>query len=322
MSIERETEYASQEERDAAEQFNTAQAIKRDEVSNLPPQPLDEAINNSEIQINEFQLTPEIQAKIMEKVKDINAHGTAFSSLTFAPSKDEIAFRERFSSVLEMGLLGTEGFGGDDLTREEFLKEWYENTRTKPVSYSEVYFNIIGRIDGVQGENQIAKTNIISSDGAGLLMDISRLKELPQGKYNDYERGKSKVTKTFSADRKKGIGYYTQTIGDWFRKPETGSRFDFKAPKFTGFVTPYRVAPRSLNGVIINSTNQEIINNYCETMIKVDKDKPERLMPVYNTSGDLLWPQRMSYEEVKAFVKERDSQKTEEIADAQAKESE
>jgi len=324
MPIDTETEYYSKEEQEAAEDFNKGQ-LAQVEIPAQPSSSIIKDINNvaqetseSNSENTEFKLTPEIKQIIMQKLKDIDADGTAFTSLSFAPYKDQNAIQERFGNVVEMGLLGTNGLGGDDLSKEEFVKDWYKTVRTNPVSHSEVYFNIVGRVEGIKRKNQIKNVHMITTDGVGLLMDISGLRELPQGKYNKYknsqEKFKYKASRTFSADRRnQGIGYYAQTMGDWFRKPELGSRLGFKVPAFTGFVTPYRIAPRFLQGAVVNSTDQEVINNYRDIMIAKDQDKPERLMPIYNTDGDLLWPEQMSHEEIKQQLNDR--KKLEEVKD-------
>jgi len=41
-------------------------------------------------------------------------------------------------------------------------------------------------------------------------------------------------------------------------------------------------------------------------MLEADKDRPDRLLPIYNIHGDLLWPNQMSHEGIKKFVEERD----------------
>jgi len=41
--------------------------------------------------------------------------------------------------------------------------------------------------------------------------------------------------------------------------------------------------------------------------LSANKDKKERLLPVYDVNGNLHWPKQMSYEEVKQYVKGRDS---------------
>ncbi len=41
-------------------------------------------------------------------------------------------------------------------------------------------------------------------------------------------------------------------------------------------------------------------------MLEQNKDKPERLLPVYDAFGNLHWPKQMPYEEVKEFVEKRD----------------
>jgi hypothetical protein len=44
-------------------------------------------------------------------------------------------------------------------------------------------------------------------------------------------------------------------------------------------------------------------------------------LPLFDLDGNLLWPKQMSYEEVKAFVAERDDKKAQESAEAGAPES-
>ena len=41
-------------------------------------------------------------------------------------------------------------------------------------------------------------------------------------------------------------------------------------------------------------------------------DHPERAIPVYDIYGNLLWPGKMTNEQVKQFVAERDKKKAEE----------
>ena len=41
------------------------------------------------------------------------------------------------------------------------------------------------------------------------------------------------------------------------------------------------------------------------------KDKLDRLVPIYDKQGNLLWPKQMSYEEVKEFVAQCDAKDSE-----------
>src|SRR5438552_4038892 len=49
------------------------------------------------------------------------------------------------------------------------------------------------------------------------------------------------------------------------------------------------------------------VSDITNTMVLVDKDKPNLLVPIYGKEGNLLWPKQMSYAEVKRFVAERDA---------------
>ncbi len=51
------------------------------------------------------------------------------------------------------------------------------------------------------------------------------------------------------------------------------------------------------------------VKKLTQAMMDVDKDKPERLIPIYDVYGNLWWPKQMSYEEVKKFVEERGKNK-------------
>ena len=60
----------------------------------------------------------------------------------------------------------------------------------------------------------------------------------------------------------------------------------------------------------VNKRVQEVVQAMCE----VDSDKPDRMVPVYNRAGDLLWPEHMSYKQVKKLVAERKKQKVQKEA--------
>jgi len=50
-----------------------------------------------------------------------------------------------------------------------------------------------------------------------------------------------------------------------------------------------------------------LLQQYVEAMLEANKDYPDRLIPIYNSQGDLLWPEQMSYEEVQQLVEERNA---------------
>ena len=50
---------------------------------------------------------------------------------------------------------------------------------------------------------------------------------------------------------------------------------------------------------------ERFINNFTK------KEKTDKLLPIYNEEGDLLWPKKMNYNEVKKFIEEGDKEKKE-----------
>jgi hypothetical protein len=99
-----------------------------------------------------------------------------------------------------------------------------------------------------------------------------------------------------------------------------------------GFFVTSRVAPRVFTGVVfecdfsrngendayeidydnLNAEEQHKVDTTAhklmKTMLRVYKDKPELLVPIYNINGDMYWPQRMKYADVKAYVSQKNQQ--------------
>ena len=57
--------------------------------------------------------------------------------------------------------------------------------------------------------------------------------------------------------------------------------------------------------------NSKRANEITSIMLKIYKGKEELLIPIYDFRGNLWWPKRMSYEEVKKFIEERNKNKKE-----------
>ena len=58
-----------------------------------------------------------------------------------------------------------------------------------------------------------------------------------------------------------------------------------------------------------SETNQEAALQIAQMMKRIDQDNVERILPIYDIDGNLLWPKQMSYEEVKQLETERDKDK-------------
>ncbi|MBI2028568.1 MAG: hypothetical protein HYT07_03060 [Candidatus Levybacteria bacterium] len=63
-----------------------------------------------------------------------------------------------------------------------------------------------------------------------------------------------------------------------------------------------------LNYIDFNATTvQETVDIVVTKMLEVNKDKPHLYIPVYGLSGDLYWPKRLKYEEVKALAQDTEA---------------
>lgn len=275
--------------------------------SEKPEEPSEESSDQSA----EFQLTPEIEEKVMEKVQDIDKYGTAFSSLSFQSSKDERETAGRLKDTLKTGLLGTSGNGGEEKNLDQRVQEWKQNARSWNIPVSQVWFNIVGRMSGISGEHQIKKSYMISINGAAIIFDLSDFQELPVATIrNIYQSGKPKehIVGTFSADTDRNIGYRMNEFKDRIVIGKNKHK-SHKVIDSMGFHTPFRISPKLFQGIVLAPYFSEVVDIYIKAMSESCNNKPEVLLPVYDLYGNLLWPRQMSYEEVKQFVAERDAKK-------------
>jgi hypothetical protein len=92
---------------------------------------------------------------------------------------------------------------------------------------------------------------------------------------------------------------YLGVVTDDFEKAE----MDF-SPETTGYFQP-----SSFRGVILYKPSEALLENLVQIMIDYKKksNSQDYLEPIYSLGGHLLWPKKMSYEEVKKFVAERDA---------------
>ncbi len=69
-----------------------------------------------------------------------------------------------------------------------------------------------------------------------------------------------------------------------------------------GYAGPARVAPRKFLGIVVSYPDpeqcQRAANDIAQVMLETDTNHPERLIPIYDISGNMLWPKNISYEEI------------------------
>ncbi|MFA6973134.1 MAG: hypothetical protein WC238_00145 [Parcubacteria group bacterium] len=91
-----------------------------------------------------------------------------------------------------------------------------------------------------------------------------------------------------------------------------------------GFTLSYRIPPRLFKGIVFQPDTDylkiekltpermsEETKNIALIMKEACGEKTELYLPIYDKTGNLLWPKQMSYEEVKKFVAERAEKKAE-----------
>jgi hypothetical protein len=95
----------------------------------------------------------------------------------------------------------------------------------------------------------------------------------------------------------------------------------------SGHVLFGRIPPRYFRGIVIQYFKsalghpanaeeetdpkiiQEKVDEIVHTMLTVDQDKPQLLLPIYDSGGNLLWPRHMTHEQVVEFVAEKSEEK-------------
>jgi hypothetical protein len=69
-----------------------------------------------------------------------------------------------------------------------------------------------------------------------------------------------------------------------------------------GFSLSSRVAPRRFRGLVCDEIHfQKVL----PIMLETYKDKPDLLVPIYDETGNLLWPKKMSFDEVKRAIEDK-----------------
>lgn len=249
--------------------------------------------------IEQSELDPEALQNVMAKVQDINAEGTAY---TFVRSKAYPGEKEmdpliRLELILQQGLKGTPTNKPTDQSHEEIRNpensRWYENARNK--KDASVHFNIIGRSRKPGDLEPITNINALSGYNSRfrIIFDMDSYKELDPM----YERG-AKEIKQFNHTFRANLGA-RMTKEQAIRGKEMVYDEQGRPMPITeyGFVASFRIAPRRFKGIVLSSPTEDL-QKVIEIMNKVDKEKPELLLPVYDSRGNLLWPKKMSYAEL------------------------
>lgn len=75
-----------------------------------------------------------------------------------------------------------------------------------------------------------------------------------------------------------------------------------------GFILTPRIPPRFFTGIILDrhpELGTSDAGGVANLMTETNRDNPDRLFPIYDIHGNLLWPKQMTYAEVKEFVEQK-----------------
>jgi hypothetical protein len=215
----------------------------------------------------------------------------------------------------------------------ENSKDW--QTKLKSGKENFVFFNIVGRglppSSEKKRKSEIGNTNYMSSDAIAILFDLSGYKEIEpsSGDYDNkknltYRTNSPTFTKVFDELKEK---YPDLKLGDdrlknYFPYGKNGEGFDDQGLPLVeteyGFRLSPRVPPRRFSGIVFEMekldhslASEDELSRRSEEIVSVmnESTKKNSLLPIYDTNGNLLWPKKMSYEEVRKFVAEREPKK-------------
>jgi len=287
-------------------------------------------------QVEQIKTPEELEAEkvVMEKVQDINREGTAFHAAPYSRGDSGEKKERLLRSIFSAGLLGF-CFSYDGAVRpyEEFRREdnkakiWIGTARMTKRNI--LNFNIVGR--SIRSISEIEGTGWFGSiRSVGFIFDLSEFSEDSPVLASEIDSPKSKFKFKFRTFRAVWRGYM---VGEWRRRfgdkkpghPDikkylqkhkaqswiTDEGFPIPHPD-DGFALTPRVKPRMLRGIVIGDLILEETPDVINVMKQCYEKKKQMMLPMYDQKGNLLWPRKMTYQEVKQFVAERDKKKAEE----------
>ena len=296
----------------------------------MPEKPTPEEFNKP-FEVKETQeQNPEILAKVMDKVIDISANGTAFTVLNGMPNSDEIKSEEDrqarykktdndFANLLRVGLLSPH-------IREELdAQSNRPKSRQGKIPISQGMRDYIRKAaPGLSGTSQQnVYISILSSSKGFIPRD-----RIEKGYFEDEEIKNPKIrTNTYweksriapiavAIDFKdyKAFDLSTMTQKKSHTLPTDQERQLPDAPGAGGthdVKVLNRIGPRHFLGVIMgkaelsDSEFENRLERLLSAMKEVDAKKPDRLLPFYDEYGNLLWPKKMTYKQLQEFVAQR-----------------
>jgi hypothetical protein len=196
---------------------------------------------------------------------------------------------------------------------------WTKDVRTKDLQEKikkerHVFFNIVGEFHNEDMGHRFDVLNEAQREW----LDSMTMKDSYWFKDKQSHEPNNAVAIIFD---KKGVPYFSDDPKGGVPRSEHG------------FAGPVRVAPRKFLGMVIQCTDtiktknqygdeketrvlstnsekwQRSANDLAETLLKTNQMHPDRLIPIYDVYGNMLWPKNMSHEEVQKMLEEKNTEK-------------
>lgn len=264
-------------------------------------------------------LSPEIIENIMSKVQDLNTEGVCFTNLESSHNRRRI-FRAHegkndfnirkfynviFKKIFKEGLLGKES-GGETIDKEKWADKIRKTRGKTRTAEAGIYFNIVGRIDPewLDKERRVYNEENKSSREP---LEMSKVKGIYSHGFPllilDLSFAKNMIDECKSIHSVEKYGTFGATLPDESRLIENKKVVN---PDY-GFSLVGRVAPRFFKGLVL-AQNYDL-DRFLKIILKDSEINKKNLFPIYNQFGDLIWPNKMKYAEIKSLVKQKNKSK-------------
>ncbi|MFH1291783.1 MAG: hypothetical protein ABIH87_01115 [bacterium] len=286
----------------------------------MSERPTNPNLPKPEIPKQEVELSPEVIEMVMEKVEDIYTPGTAFHVLNalqkWHGEKGNVTDIETIDDVLRDGVLGKIPERGEEpLSRHRgaFVED------IKSGKMPRVWFDIVGR----SARYNLPHDSIWMQGGVvsvAIIFDLSKFSD-GIGQEEDYRQKLEELKKRGSTDPEADYRKEHEKIGTFFSssayRPLDHNLFNTKgftmSNEGSGFTLFGRVSPRHFRGIILRLRKQgqkELkveddqtriqgeVDKIVSKQLKTYKNKPEMLLPIYDSRGHLLWPKQVDYKEL------------------------
>jgi len=276
------------------------------------------------------ELNPEILKVVMKKVQDLNhMHEAAFTVINYESGRRNVRANPKPTSqvenerdladIFDKGLLSASAQSGIvDVIRSKDRRYFRKRINKGSASGDEDFYVFLEYMPENGPTIKHMKNtewwrNMRQFPNVGLFVDIRKYKNFAKRNKEYYPsyifRKPSGVSDNFTT-------YIPLTVlpARIAKEPEWFDPFENQKEKQREITIPFRVAPREFMGVLLERRTQSSeefeaeIKRISIVMLRKYKNKPELLIPIYDESGNLLWPRRINYEDIGKLIIERDKE--------------